>query len=132
MTQGMTTDYKQESLHTVAIKFPATGKPSFLRSSYNEKTWQFMVLRAHNDKSINAYFVMDDTEEGQAILQGTDTSDISPEFLVGLDEPVLREMADRYEIKHTAKNNKKAIALKIMAAIADGVKPKAVPELIQP
>jgi hypothetical protein len=121
--QGMTTDYTVESQHTVAIKFPETKRPPMLKSSYPPNTWRNIVSHAHRDRTIQAHFVMDDSDEGRMMLQGTDPSDITTEFLLGMEEVDLREMADIYSVKHTTKNNKKAIALKIMAAIADGVQP---------
>jgi len=126
MPQGMQSDYKKESQETVAIKYPKTKKPTLLRSSYNPMTWNFMVMRAMQHPEIGAEFVSIDSEEGQAILQGTDPSDLTPEFLLGMDDLALRELADRYAITLTTKNTKKAIALKIRAAIEDGVKPKPV------
>jgi hypothetical protein len=127
MPNGMTTDYRLESLSIVALKFPVTGRPMMLRSSYPIGTWRNIVSHAkRNAVTVQALFIQEDSEEGQAILLGTDSSDITPEFLQGLDDENLREMASRYEVKLNGKNNKKAIALKIMAAIADGVKPKVV------
>lgn len=127
MPSGMTTDYKKEALHTVALKFPATGRPMMFQTSYPPNTWRNMVSHAHrNANTVQAIFVMDTSEEGQQILQGTDPSDITPDFLIGLGEVRIREMAERYGVKYTAKSTIKSIALKIMAAIDDGVKPSPI------
>lgn len=125
MSQGMQTDFLKESQKTVAIKFPETGRPTFFRSSYNPKTWQNMIAEAHLNRNIQAIFVSEDSEEGQAILQGTDPSDITAEFLMGLEEDNLRDMAKKYGISAKATSAKKSVALKILAAIAEGIKPNA-------
>ena len=126
MPQGMQSDYKKESQETVAIRYPKTKKPTLFRSSYNPQTWNFMVMRAMQHPELGCEFVTMDSDEGQAILQGTDPSDLTPEFLLGMDDSALRELAERYSVTLTSKNTKKAIALKIRAAIEDGVKPKPV------
>lgn len=126
MPQGMPTAYTEESLHIVAMKFPNTGKPSFLQSSYPAKTWNMMILRAklHPEIGGGPQFIMDDSEEGQAIIMGTDPADLTLESLVGMDGDVLLELAGRYGVKNvTAKTKKPAVAFKILSAIAEGVKP---------
>lgn len=122
--QGMQTDYREEALHCVSMK-PENGKPMLLKSSYPFAVWHMMVMGAKlQPNSAKVRFIMDDTEEGQGIVQGTDLSDLTPEYLVALDEGELRLLAKRFkvEIKGT-KFNPKVTALKIMTAIAEGAKP---------
>lgn len=122
-SKGMTKDYVEESKHTVAMKFPNTQRPMMRRTSYSPKFWNMMVMRAHLDLDIAAVFVMDNTEEGQAILHNTDLSEITQELLLSLSESDLLDMAELFGVKTTSKNPK-VIALKILAAKEEGVKPK--------
>jgi hypothetical protein len=125
--------------HCVAIRF-ASGKPSLLKSSYplDGEFWKWVVHRTIEEKDIDAKLIMDDTDEGKAILDGTDLSAFSEEYLLGMDEPgedmKLRALAARFgvEVKPASqvapdrfKGYKASIALKICAAIKEGVKPTA-------
>jgi hypothetical protein len=124
---GMTTDFIQESLHTVAITFPQSKAPSMLRASYDPKTWTNIIRGAHSSSNkTHPYFVMDDTDEGQAILLGTNPSDLTKESLVGLETAQLHELARRYKVEFHHRNKKEAIAFKILAAVAEGVIPETV------
>lgn len=120
----MPEDYAALASRTVAIKFPDTGRPMLLRSSYDEKTWDFMITQARLDRNTLSKLVRDDSPEGQEILMGTDPSLITAETLMKLGEIKIRALAERYGVKTTTKNSVKSIALKILSAIADGVRPQ--------
>jgi DNA-binding Xre family transcriptional regulator len=123
--------------HCVAIRF-ASGKPSLLKSSYPWESWKWMIHRAIEAKDIDAKLIMDDTDEGKAIVDGTDLSALTEEYLLGLDAPgednQIRALAAKFgiELKPVSqidpgrfKGYKASIALKICAAIKEGVKPAA-------
>ena len=133
MKDGMP-NHEEEAKHAVAIRYDAfpSGRrpPDQLRSGgVSAEQWQWMVHRALTAKDIHCRLIMDNTEEGRAILNGTDLSNITSEFLMGLDDPdddtKLREMAKRFGLTIKAGTKKKVIVLRILAAKEEGVKPAA-------
>lgn len=127
MSEGMTTDFIEEAKHTVAIVY-TNGRPPMLQSSYSAEFWQQVVAQATLSKNMkHCRMVMDDTEEGQAIIDGTAPQDVTLEYLMGISIGQIRQMAVRYQVSGAGKQ--KAIALKILAAIQDGVKPKMLAEV---
>ena len=138
-TEGME-DFRKLAAKAVAITYPKSKKPPLLRADYvvnqfgdngfNCTQWELLVKRILDEPKTGGVVVYEDTEEGQAFLDGTPTSSITYEFLMGLvdkdgDESRLRDFARLYEVKITDKQIPKVISLKILAAIADGAKPKA-------
>ena len=134
ISRGMENN-EEKAKHCVAIRF-ASNKPSLLRSSYAWEFWKWAVHRAIQAKDIDARLIMDDTDEGKANLDGTDLSAFTEEYLLGLDGPGedthIRALAARFGIElkpasqvGSAKGYKASIALKICAAIKEGVKPAA-------
>jgi hypothetical protein len=137
-------DFRKTSLKAVAIKYPKTNKPMILRSDYQQgpmslqdplvpSMWELMVKRILDDPKANGVVITEDSEEGQAILNGTPLVSVTKEFLLGLvgkdgDLARLREYASLYDVKFNEKTSANAIAFKVLAAVADGVKPKAPKE----
>jgi hypothetical protein len=119
---GMQTDFIEESKHTVAIVF-SNGRPPLYRMDYPEKFWVQVVAQTSLSKSLNhARMVMDDTDEGQAVINGSRPSSITKEFLLGLEIGQLRRMAVAYGESGAGKAL--PMALKILTAIEEGRKPK--------
>lgn len=125
-------DFRKVAAKTVAIKYKS-GKPMLLRSDYpisllnqgvSIPMWELMVKRVLDEPKLGGTCVMEDSEEGQAILNGTPTASVTQEFLLGLGDKRLREFAELYGVKTSEKNSTKSVALKILSAIADGAKPK--------
>jgi hypothetical protein len=127
MSEGMATDFIEEAKHTVAIVY-TNGRPSMFQTSYSAEFWTQVVAQATLSKNMkHCRMVMDDTPEGQAIINGTAPQDVSLEYLMGLDIGKIRQVAVQYGVSGAGKQ--KPIALKILAAIADGVVPKVNEEV---
>jgi hypothetical protein len=131
MKEGMQ-NHQEEAKHAVAIRYDAfpSGRrpPDQIRSGgVSMEQWTWMVHRALTAKDIHCRLIMDNTEEGKAILNGTDLSNITSEFLMGLDpvdeDTKLREMAKRFGLTIKPGTKKKVIVLRILAAKEEGTKP---------
>jgi hypothetical protein len=138
MKEGME-NHEEEAKHAVAIRYEAfpSGRrpPDQIRSSgVSAIQWQWMVHRALTAKDIHCRIIMDNTEEGRAILNGTDLSNITSEFLMGLDpegeDTKLREMAKRFGVNPKVGMKKKVIVLKVLAAKEEGIKPAEPVEVV--
>jgi hypothetical protein len=125
-------DHREEARKAVAIRydpFPSGRRaPDMIRSSgVSEEQWVWMVHRAITAPDIHCRLIMADSEEGKAIINGTDLSNITNEFLLGLDPPdddtKLRDMAKRFKLDVKPGTKKKVTVLRILTEIEKGAKP---------
>lgn len=123
-SNAMKTDYEAIAKEVVAIQFPLSGRPPLLRSSYytesNPKQWTFLVKEAFNNRGLGAVLVKESSEEGKAILNGTHPKDLTADYLMGLEEDSLKELAKTYKIRVTGKSTQKSIILGILRAVEEG------------
>lgn len=120
--EGMMKDYSQESAEIVAISFE-NGRPTIYRASYSPEYWVQVVTHCKLSSDMkHARFVRDDSEDGQAIINGTAAQDITMSYLLGISAKQLEQMAESYGVGATGA--RKAVAFRILSAVADKVKPK--------
>ena len=97
----------------MAIRFP--NGQQFLQADYtDEKFWHRMVLAQKSDRDSQARFVMANSEEGQAILDGGGAEEYTQESLLRLNQDALQNLAEKFKVKTTSKNPK-ALAAGILA-----------------
>lgn len=127
-------DHREEARKAVAIRydaFPSGKRPADqIRSSgVSEEFWVWQVHAALTQKGLQGHcrLVMADSEEGKAIINGTDLANITNEFLLGLDpaddDTKLRDMAKRFKLDVKPGTKKKVTVLRILTEIEKGVKP---------
>lgn len=121
----MQVDFEALAKTVVAITYPVSGRPTMLQSSYHFTQWPWMVKAAFkNMNGLGARLIYADSDEGQAILNEIPTENLTLEYLVGLDDGVLRGLAEGYGVKPNGRSTKKSIALGILKANMEGVRPK--------
>lgn len=101
----------------VAIRYPRTGKPDLLKSSYNDNMWAKLVVGADLQHNTGAMLIHADTPEGQAVLRGTPPVNMTDSFLMGLSDQDFADICAQYKVKIL--KNKKATVLNVLAAIEE-------------
>ena len=103
--------------HCVALRYP--NNPILIyKSSYDEHTWHLMIMGQKKRMEGQPQYLMDNTEEGQAILHGTFMSDLTQSFLMSQEVDTLVEIAKKRGIKTTLRD-RLALTLKILSDQAE-------------
>lgn len=110
-------DPVQFSKDIVAIRYPRTGKPDLLQSSYDPNLWSKLCVGADMGRNVHAEFILRDTPEGQAVLRGTPPENMTDAYLMGLSDEDFKTVCDQYKVK--AGKSKKVAVLSLMAAIEE-------------
>jgi hypothetical protein len=121
-SRGPADTYEDFAKQSVAMRFP-NGR-QFNQADYPDGNfWYFLVLAQKKDRESQARFVMANSEEGQAILDGGGAEEYTQESLLRLNQDALQNLAEKFKVKTTSKNPK-ALAAGILMRQAEGYKIK--------